>query len=188
MLDQASVTIANGAGGGTASAPASDTTAQGDGELTFEKFVESLDDAKKGLLENHTKGLKSALEAERENRKAFEKQIRELAASAQKEGELRTQLEQLSTQLELSNRRAAFAEEAQREGVSNSKALFTLAMAGEFFDKKGNANFNALRSEYPEFFVKPIPKGNAGEGANSTPARSSMNDAIRQLAGVKTIP
>jgi len=176
----------SGAGGGSASAQPAESDAQAKGEpLTFEKWVESQDESVKGLLDSHTKGLKSALEAERETRKTFERQIKELAAKAEKGSEAEARLTELSAQLELTNRRASFAESASREGVTNPKALFTLAAAGEFFDKKGNADFAGLKKEYPEFFKRPIPDGNAGEGAESQPAAQNMNDIIRRAAGAK---
>ena len=176
----------SGAGGGSASAPNGNDNQQNVSEtLTFEGFYSEADDTVKALLDGHTKGLKSALEAERETRKTFEKQIRELAAKAEKGSEAEKQLTELSAQLELSNRRASFAESASREGVTNPKALFVLAAAGDFFDKKGEVDFASLRKEYPEFFKKPIPEGNAGEGAGSATPAQSMNDIIRRAAGAK---
>lgn len=158
--------------------------AQGSSDLTFDKWIEAQDATVKGLLDGHTKGLKNALDAERETRKALSKQVNDLAAKAEKGSDAEKRLSELSTQLELSERRASFAEDAQREGVSNAKALFTLAMAGEFFDKKGNANFAALKSEYPEFFAKPTPKGNAGNGTDKKPKTGGgMNDFIRASTG-----
>jgi len=181
-------TQTNGAGGGSASAQPAGNNAQGEGEpLTFEKWVEAQDESVRGLLDSHTKNLKSALETEREMRKTFEKQIKELVTKAEKGSEAEKQLTEFSAQLELLERRANFAESASREGVTNPKALFTLAAAGEFFDKKGNADFAGLKKEYPEFFAKPVPQGNAGEGANSPAAQTSMNDLIRRGAGRSTI-
>lgn len=172
------------AGGGAASASGAGND-QGKGELTFDTWFASLDEPVKKLLDGHTKGLKSALDAERETRKTFEKQIKELAAKAEKGSEAEARLNELSAQLELSERRASFAELASREGVTNPKALFTLAAAGDFFNKKGEVDFAALKKEYPEFFKKPIPQGNAGEG-NESPSAQNMNDFIRKAAGVRT--
>ena len=158
--------------------------AQKSSDLTFEKWIDTQDENVKGLLDVHTKSLKNALDTERETRKTFEKQIKELAAKAEKGSDAEKRLGDLSAQLELSERRASFAEDAQREGVSNAKALFTLATAGEYFDKKGNANFTALKSEYPEFFTKPLPKGNAGSGTNKDKKPGNeVNDFIRSAAG-----
>ncbi len=173
------------AGGGAASAPGSGE-GQSAGELSFDKWLESQEEPVKNLLDVHTKGLKSALDTERETRKGFEKQIKELAAKAEEGSEAKKQLTELSAQMELLERRANFAELASREGVTNPKALFTLAAAGDYFDKKGNADFAGLKKEYPEFFKRPIPDGNAGEGADGQPAAQNMNDIIRRAAGRST--
>lgn len=169
-------------GGPAAAQPAEQKNEQGE-TLTFDGWLGKQDETVKGLLDGHTSGLKRALESERESRKDLEKQIKALAGSAQKEGELRTQLEHISAQFETLNKQVAFMEAAARENVSNPKALFVLAVSGDHFDKKGVANFAALRNEYPEFFIKPIPKGNAGAGAEAAPAATTMNDLIRRAAG-----
>lgn len=167
-------------------ASASDAnTDQGKGELTFDSWFASLDEPVKNLLDEHTKGLKSALDAERETRKTFEKQIKDLAAKAEKGSEAEARLNELSAQLELSERRASFAELASREGVTNPKALFILAEAGQFFNKKGEADLAGLKETYPEFFKRSLPEGNAGEGASGQPAGLSMNDIIRSAANAK---
>ncbi len=180
----------NSAEGGSASAQqqAEESGAQNQGNsetLTFEKWFEAQDENIKGLLDGHTKGLKSALTSERETRKELEKQIRELVGKAEKGSELEKQLTELSSQIEHSERRAAFYEKASREGVSNMKALFVLASAEGKFNAKGEADFAALKVEYPEFFTKLIPDGNAGEGSDAQPVQSSMNDIIRRAAGAK---
>lgn len=153
--------------------------------LTFDGWIAKQDEAAKAVIESHTSGLKSALNSERETRKELEKQIRQLAGSAQKEGELKGQLEQMSAQFELLERKASFIEDAHREGVTNSKALFILATAGNHFDKKGNADFAALKAEFPEFFKKLVPQGNAGEGAGTQAPAQTMNDIIRRAAGAR---
>lgn len=173
----------SGAGGGSASAPASSAAAQGEGELTFEKFVESLDDVKKGLLDSHTKGLKTALESERESRKGFEKQVKDLAAKAEKGSELEKQLSELSAKVEGENKRAAFYEDAHTAGITNLKLAYLVATTEELFDKKGSVDFAALKTRFPELFSKPIPNGNAGEGAGGPTSIQDMNAAIRRMAG-----
>jgi len=55
---------------------------------------------------------------------------------------------------------------------------------GDFFDKKGNADFAALQKEYPEFFKKLIPNGDAGDGNDNSASPTNMNDIIRKAAGV----
>ena len=174
----------SGAGGGAASAQASEPATTGE-IPTFEAWVAGQDETVKGLLESHTKGLKSALDAERETRKGFEKQIKDLAIKAEKGSDAEKQLSAISEQMEFENRKASFYEDAHAQGVSNLKLAFLVASTENLFDKKGNVDFIQLKSKYPEVFAKPapvLPKGNAGEGAQALPAQS-MNDAIRKMAG-----
>jgi hypothetical protein len=179
MFDEAS------AGGGSASAPAGDgDQGQSAGELSFDKWIESQDEKVKGLLEGHTKGLKSALDSERETRKGFEKQIKDLMGKAEKGSEAERQLGTLLEQAEATNRKAAFYEEAHTAGIANLKLAFIVASTEGLFDKKGNVDFATMKTSYPELFAKPLIKGNAGEGTDSAPTGKSMNDIIRRAAGV----
>jgi hypothetical protein len=180
LLDEA------GTGGGSAPAPAGDgDQGQGEGELSFEKWIESQDEKVKGLLDSHTKGLKSALDSERETRKGFEKQIKDLMGKADKGSEAERQLGTLLEQAEATNRKAAFYEEAHTAGIANLKLAFIVASTEGLFDKKGNVDFGTMKTSYPELFAKPVIKGNAGEGTDSEPLKKSMNDIIRTAAGVK---
>lgn len=179
MLDEA------GTGGGSAPEPASDKDqGQSAGELSFDKWIESQEEKVKGLLESHTKGLKSALDSERETRKGFEKQIKELVGKAEKGSEAERQLNTLLEQAEATNRKAAFYEEAHSAGIANLKLAYIVASTEGLFDKKGNVDFSTMKTNYPELFAKPIIKGNAGEGTDSEPIKKSMNDIIRKAAGV----
>lgn len=181
MSDE-NVTVAGivAGGNGTGSAAAG----QGTGEIpVFDQWIEKQDEGVRTMLDGHVKGLKSALETERENRKSFEKQVKELAQRVEKGSEAEKRLNELSAQIELDQQRMAFYEDAQKQGISNLKAAFTLAQTDQLFDRKGNADFDKLKSAYPELFKKPVPAGNAGEGAEGQPATFSMNDAIRRMAG-----
>lgn len=154
--------------------------------LTFETFIAKQPDDVKSLLDDHTKGLKSALDSERETRKGLEKQIRDLATKAEKGSEAQQQLTTLADQMSLADRKATFYEDAHTAGVTNLKLAFVVATTDELFDKKGAVNFVDLKTKYPELFgSKKVPSGNAGEGTDSTTQPTSMNDAIRALAGVR---
>lgn len=154
--------------------------------LTFETFIAKQPDDVKSLLEDHTKGLKSALDSERETRKGLEKQIRDLATKAEKGSEAQQQLTTLADQMSLADRKATFYEDAHTAGVTNLKLAFVVATTDELFDKKGAVNFVDLKTKYPELFgSKKVPSGNAGDGTDSTTQPTSMNDAIRALAGVR---
>ena len=49
-------------------------------QMTFDDWYQAADDATKALLDQHTRGLKSALDAERTDRKAAEKALRDTAS------------------------------------------------------------------------------------------------------------
>lgn len=176
----------SGAGGGSAATPGSDANAQGAGDLNFETWVASQDEKVNGLLESHIKGLKSALESERESRKTFEKQIKDLAGKAEKGSEAEKQLNLLGEQITSMDRKASFYEEAHTAGVTNLKLAFVVASTDEMFDKKGNVNFVDLKAKYPELFgSKKAPKGNAGDGTDEAPVNAGdvMNQRIRRQSG-----
>jgi hypothetical protein len=163
---------------------------------TYESFFEAQPAEVKTLIEEHTQGLKSALESERESRKGLEKQVRDLAGKAEKGSEAEAQLTKLADSLAEAERksaeglaeaerRTAFYEAAHAAGISNLKLAYTVALQDEMFDKRGAVNFEALRSSYPELFGgKPsTPPGNAGAGTGSPPvAQTDMNAFIRGSA------
>ncbi len=163
--------------GGAASSQAGQQ-AQGAGEPNFEKWLEGQDETVKGLYDSHTKNLKSALERERESRKAFEGQVKELLGKAEAGSELAGKLATLSTEFETAERKNAFYEEAIASGVSNLKLAWLAASTEQLFDKKSKPDFAALREKYPEVFA-PAAAGNAGNGANQNGAGFSMDDFIR---------
>jgi len=157
-----------------------------DGEaLTFDAWLGKQDDKVKGLLESHTKGLKNALDTERESRKGLEKQMRELATKAEKGSEAEKQLTAFADKLAESDRRADFFDAAHKAGVTNLKLAYTIAVSDEMFDKKGNVSFDTMKKTYPELFgVKKAPAGSAGEGTEgNTNVAADMNARIRRLAG-----
>lgn len=166
-------------GDGTNSAGSSNT----DG-LTFETWHESLPQEHKTLIESHTKGLKSALDSERETRKGLEKQLRDLAKKAEEGSEAQAQLTQLADGIQAADRKAEFYEAAHLAGVKNLKLAYTAALNDEMFDKHGRVNFDEMKKQYPELFAgKTLPAGNAGEGTNQNNVTEDMNSRIRRAAG-----
>lgn len=153
--------------------------------LEYDAWLSSQPDEVKTLLDGHTKGLKSALDSEREARKNLEKQARDLAGKAEKGSEAEKQLTELANTIAESDRRGDFYEAAHAAGVSNLKLAYTVAVQDEMFDKRGNVDFEALKKVYPELFGgRKAPDGNAGNGTgNNKPAGKSMNDFIRTAAG-----
>lgn len=152
----------------------------------YETWVKDQPEEIRTMLEGHTRGLRSALDGEREARKALEKQVRDLAGKAEKGSEAEKQLTQLADQMVEADRRADFYEAAHAAGVSNLKLAYTVAMQDEMFDRRGNVNFEEMKKAYPELFggATRKPAGNAGDGTNdNNPAKKSMNEFIRAAAG-----
>lgn len=156
--------------------------------LTFDGWLGEQPDEVKVLLDGHTKGLKSALESERGSRKDLEKQLRDLAAKAEKGSEAQTQLAGIADQLGEADRKADFYEMAHGAGVTNLKLAYTVAVSDEMFDRRGQVNFDTMKQSYPELFgAKSVPKGNAGDGTDTQPSPAKdMNRYIRTAAGRTT--
>lgn len=168
-----------------------DQDGSGDGDqdaLTFDGWLANQPDQVKNLLDGHTKGLKNALDSERESRKKLERDLRELAGKAEAGSEAQKQLTGMADQITEADRRADFYEAAHAAGVSNLKLAYMVASADNLFDRKGNPDLEALKSAYPELFGgKPkVSSGNAGSGTsdNKKPSRT-MNDFIRVASGRK---
>ena len=167
----------------------SDDGGEGDpqNELTFDAWIKDQDEKIKSMLEGHTKGLKTALESERGNRKDLEKQLRDLAGKAEKGSEAQEQLTKMADDMAKSDQRADFYEAAHAAGVTNLKLAYTVAVQDEMFDRRGQVNFETLKQNYPELFGaavrKPAP-GGAGNGTGGEPKpAASMNDWIRKKSG-----
>lgn len=159
-----------------------------DGETpqTYEAWLATQPAAVKKLIDDNTAGLKSALTAERTGRKDAERQVRDLAAKAEKGSEAQAELEKVADQMAEADRKADFYEAAHAAGVTNIRLAYTVATQDGMFDKCGDANFEAMKQEYPELFggtPKP-PVANAGAGTRKPPTGGkSMNDYIRKASG-----
>lgn len=137
------------------------------------------------LISGREKGLKSALDTERDARGDLEKEVRALAKTAKKGSELETSLTEMADELSESSRKTDFYEEAHKAGVSNLKLAHQIAISDELFDKRGNANFGKLKEDYPELFtVKKKIQGDAGRGTGGRIGgkKKDMNVAIRTAA------
>ena len=178
----------NGAGTGGTPDPAAGGNQDGETPPeppTFETWYGALDTQAKSLFDEHVNGLKTALDTERTNRAALAKQIKDLAAKADKGSELEKQLTDASTRLEAAERRAAFAEDAIKPeiGCTNVKAAFALATAEDLFDRHGRPDWNALKATAPELFRKPtVGSADGGAGTRQAP-QLDMNTIIRRAAG-----
>ena len=160
--------------------------AGGQQTITFDAWIGTQPDQIKGLVTEHEKGLKSALDSERTSRQDLEGQLREAAKKLAKEPELQKSLTEMADKLAETDRRADFYDAAHAAGVTNLKLAYVVAVQDELFDKKGNVNFETLKTKYPELFAGRAqpPKGNAGAGTggDGRPA-VGMNEAIRRASG-----
>lgn len=119
-------------------------------------------------------------------RRDFADQLREATKKAEKGSEAEKTLGELTAQLEQTQLRAAFIEDAIRPeiGCSNPRAAFLVAQADNLFTKRGEPDWAAIKAAAPELFAgRKTPPGNAGSGNGSPPAQKvGMNEWIRQTA------
>ncbi len=161
----------------------------GDRPVVFETWYEAQDEATKALLEQHTKGLKSALERERIQRSELAKQLRETSGKLEKGSEAEKVIVDLQAQLEAKNREADFIASAIHPeiGCSNPKLAYMLASAEGLFDRKGNPDWAAVKAAAPELFqsmTQSLRPGSADAGAGRGQSRPpDMNSLIRRAAG-----
>jgi hypothetical protein len=175
----------DGSGGGNGNQQSGGTPGEQQPAPTFEQWYAGLDATVKGLVDDHVTGLKTSLNTERQERGNLAKQVKDLAAKAEKGSDLEKQITAMQNALQVAERRAAFVEDALRPevGCSNAKAAYALAVAEDLFDRQGRPDWNALKAVAPELFRKPGP-GNADGGAGGKqPPSLTMNDIIRRAAG-----
>jgi hypothetical protein len=163
-------------------------------EDTWDGWLATLDEAERGrvtrLYEAKHGGLLKALDSERNERKATERQLRDAAAKLKDDDANKAQLTQMADQLDLANRKADFFQEAAKpeNGLADPEAAWIIAnaKADEFFDRRGNLNLALLKERHPSLFARPpvTPPANAGNGSGvQPPAANTMNQMIRRQAG-----
>lgn len=151
----------------------------------FEAWLEQQDDQTKELYEEHTSGLKSALDSERETRRALEKQLRDAAEAAEEGSEAREKLEEAAAAAETANAQADFYEDAHAAGVSDLRLAWIVVQQDKTLqDRYGKPDFAKLKEQHPALFAdgKKPPPGNAGAGAGTETPADDMNARIRKAA------
>ena len=154
--------------------------------VTFEDWYETLEPERQEVLDAHIDGLKSALKSERDERKAVERQLRDLAKQADEGSELRAQLDRMATEAQTATAKAEFFQAGHAANVKNLRLAWLAATDAGLVDAKtGECDFGKLKQVAPELFAqKPTTSNNAGNGAGQTgAAQPSMNDWLRQAAG-----
>lgn len=165
-----------------------ETPPAGTGEkpATWEDFLKGQTETIQNLYNEHTQGLRSALNDERQQRRNLETKLRELSSQLEKGSEAKKKVDELTQQLEAENRRADFYEDAAASGVANFR-LAWLAIQDrpdEYLDRRGRVNFDLLKERNPELFkstkTTPVP-GHPGSGTQTQPAgqQLTMNEIIR---------
>ena len=156
--------------------------------LTFDAWLAGQDDAIKGLVSENVRGLKTALEAERADRKRFERDLRDAAAKLAANSEERKRLEDMAGQLDQASKQSSFYEQAHAAGVADIRLAWLACQQGEYFTKRGDPDLVALKEAHPSLFGAPAaqrPAGNAGSGAGAQASpKPGMNDFIRRAAGL----
>ena len=158
--------------------PASGETPQPNEQLSFDAWIAEQPDPIKGLVTEHTQGLRSALETERAQRKDLAKQIKELASQQAADSDAAKQLTELSGRLDAAQKQADFYEEAVVAGCTKPKLAFLVAQSE-------GLKMEQIKVQYPELFATHrMTATHAGNGTGSPPpAQVDMNRLIRQAAG-----
>lgn len=152
---------------------------------TWDEVAASLPEDQRGMYDEHVRGLRSALETERGQRKDLSKQLRDATDDLEEGSQAREALEALQGRLDEAEQRADFSESAVAEGVTNPRLAYLAAQQVEAFDRRGNVDWAALKTQFPELFRKPVAaRVGAGAGTETPPATGqSMNQLIRQASG-----
>lgn len=154
---------------------------------SFDEWLSGQDAATKALLDQHTRGLKSALDSERTQRSELAKQLRDVSGKLEKGSDAHKIVEQLEARLEEKSREADFIANAIRPdvGCTNPKLAYLLASGDKLFDNRGNPDWEAIKIAAPELFQrKPLRPGSADAGEGRGQVRPpDMNSIIRRAAG-----
>lgn len=154
-----------------------DTTNDESGTLDFDTWLKSQDDKVKGLLDGHTKGLKSSLEGERKQRESVAKKLKEVTGKLDASSDAAKQLTELSGKLETEQKRADFYEKAVDAGCKKPRTAWILAQADDL-------TIEQVKTANPELFTaKASTNGGNGAGSGGGGEKQDMNSLIRKKAG-----
>lgn len=154
--------------------------------VAFDEWIAKQPETVKAAIDEHVNGLKSALDAERGQRKTLERQLRDVSKKADEGSDFQKQLLEVADKMAEADRKAEFYDAAHKAGVTDLALAYMAATVGEMFDRHGKVNFEELKTTHPALFgTVTIPKGNPGNGNNQQPAAQGMNEYIRRAAGRK---
>jgi hypothetical protein len=153
---------------------------------SYDEWIAGQDETVKTLITGRFQALENTVKSTRDERDDFKKQLKDLSKKAADGSELKQQLDTMTAQLEKTERRAAFMEEAIKPEIQcrNARAAWLLAIAEDLFSKNGSPDWAAIKREAPELFGVPTANANAGANTQSPPPKQSdMNAFIRSRAG-----
>jgi hypothetical protein len=145
----------------------------------------------RSLVEGNTRGLRSALEGERTQRKSLKKELDAAIKQLEEGNPAKAGLERVQTQLKQMEQQNSFYDEAHRQGATNLGLAYMAAQQLGMFEKNGEVDFKVLKEKFPELFQQrtrqQAPPGNGGAGSNQQKLSGSagMNNFIRRAAGRK---
>lgn len=157
--------------------------------MDFDTWLAEQTDEVKGLVAGHIDGLKSALDSERSTRKSLEKDLRTAVSQAEAGSEMQKRLQEMERSLSSTTTKADFFQAAHQAGAKNLSLAFLAAQEAGLVGESGAVDFDKLKTGFPELFAEKVRvPGNAGEGMGNPPpaGKTSMDDLIRQQAGVST--
>lgn len=180
-----------GGDGGAAGAGSNGQGTQGGGSAwKFDEWAGKLPENDRTALTAHieesTKGLKSALEAERTKNKTSEKQLNELLSKVEKGSEAEKQLQQMQADLKEREMQISFLTSAQSAGCTDLELALAAVKANptKFLKRDDTPDWEALKTAHPSLFSSGSKQGTtAGAGTNGagsgTPPNSAMNNWLR---------
>lgn len=176
---------------------------QAEASPEWDTWIAGQPDQVRALIDSHVRGLKTALDKERQARSSLShertdlakqrsdlaNQLRQATKSVQEGSEARKTLEQMSAKLEQAELRARFYEEGVKPeiGCTNPRMAMLAAQELDAIDSKGRIGWETIKGAFPEIFRQPRqPQGNAGAGTGAPPPANvgnAMNQMIRRAAG-----
>lgn len=186
-----------GGNGGAGAATGGDDNGDGD-----EGGNPDAGDGDSGEEDDELTGLKTALDKERTDRKAaqkdlraLKKQIADLEKGGNGEGDEKSleeavkRAETAEARLRDANARVAITDAATKAGASNVKAVLRYVMSDVEFDENGNPVdiedlIESAKEEVPQLFT-PARTPSADGGKGRTVSNQDMNSLIRRAAGRK---
>lgn len=161
--------------------------AQGGKPATFSDWLQSQPPDVQEMFAAEIRGLKGALESERAQRKAHERELREAAKRLEEGSAARKELEAQADKLRALETQTVFYDHAHAAGCSNLRLAYIAARDAGLIRDDGTADWDTMRQRYPELF-KPAPKGHAGAGTDAAGAlkpAKRIDEYIRSAAGVR---